>query len=234
MGPAPRCRAVLVALLAALAGTAAGAADNVQPAGIPLMYGLTGDPLAEQSLLAARWAPPTMSLRLDAAAGLGAHELRILSTGSTLRFGPQFSIPGSGEPMGDLGIDPVRATYRYTLLASPNWAMKFGFSANLGEPNGGLRPAHLGAERTTFGSLPLFHMAGVGQWSPRWRLAFALDGLATGRGRALDLGVQVDYLWSPSMSLFGGYQVTEAAGEAENFYGAGLSNRANVGLRYRF
>jgi hypothetical protein len=36
------------------------------------------------------------------------------------------------------------------------------------------------------------------------------------------------------MSLYGGYQLTDAAGEAEGYYGAGLSNRANIGLRYRF
>jgi long-chain acyl-CoA synthetase len=28
--------------------------------------------------------------------------------------------------------------------------------------------------------------------------------------------------------------LTDAAGEAEGFYGNGLSNRANIGLRYRF
>ena len=46
--------------------------------------------------------------------------------------------------------------------------------------------------------------------------------------------MQVDYLWSDSMSVFGGYQLIEAAGDAETYYGEGLSNRANIGLRYRF
>ena len=36
------------------------------------------------------------------------------------------------------------------------------------------------------------------------------------------------------VSVFGGYQLTDAAGDAEDFYGGGLSNRANIGLRYRF
>lgn len=231
MRPAPRCRVILAALLAASAGTV-WAGENGQPAGIPLMYGLTGDPLTEQSLLAARWAPPTMAIRLDTAAGLGAHELRILSTGSVLPMTTQLSYSGA-EPVADRNIDPVRATYRYTLLDKPTWAMKLGFSTNLGDSSGGLRPA-IGAERTSFGSLPLLHLAGVAQWSPRWRLGFALDGLATTRGRAFDFDVQVDYLWSGSMSVFGGYQLTDAAGEAEGFYGNGLNNRANIGLRYRF
>ena len=231
MRAASRCRAILAALLAASVGSAATAADSGQPAPTPLIYGLTADPLAERAL-AARWGMPTTSLRLDAVAGIGAHEVRIVSYGSLLAVTPPMSSFGSEAAM-DWGVDPVRATYRYTLLDRPTWAMKLGLSTNLGESYGALRPAP-GIERTGFGSLPLLHFAGVAHWSPRWRLGVAMDGLATMRGRALDLGVQVDYLWSESMSVFGGYQLTDAAGDAEGYYGSSLSNRANIGLRYRF
>jgi opacity protein-like surface antigen len=234
MSPARSRRAILGALLAASVSVAAQAADDMAAAGIPLMYGLAGDPLTEQSLMAMRWSSPLLSLRLDAAAGLGAHELRILSAGSKPQLGPQFSGFTGAEPLAEGSLDSVRATYRYTLLAKPEWALKLGLSANLTEPASGLRAGIPGTDRTGFGSLPMVHLAGVGHWSPRWRLGFALDGLATTRGRALDLGVEVDYLWSRSMSLYGGYQVTEAAGEAEGYYGSGLTNRANIGLRYRF
>jgi len=234
MRPAPRCREILVAALAAVSSVAAGATEQGTSAGIPLIYGLTGNPVAEQSLLAARWSTPSLSLRLDAAAGLGAHEVRILSLGSTPAVAPMLTGLGAIDARSDLGIEPVRATYRYTLLAEPSWAMKFGLSTNLREPAGSLRAGQLGIERSGFGSLPMVHLAGVGQWSPRWRLAFAVDGLATGKGRALDLDLQVDFLWTQSMSVFGGYQVSDAAGEAESYYGAGLSNRANIGVRYRF
>lgn len=232
MRPAPCCRAILAALLAALAGAAA-AADGGQAEPVPLIYGLTGNAVAEQSLLAARWGTTATSLRLDTAAGVGAHEVRVLSYGSLLP-----AVTGSSsfaaESAADWNVEPVRATYRYTLLDRPTWAVKLGLSTNLGAPSyGALRPAP-GTEGTSFGALPLLHLAGVAQWSPRWRLGFAFDGLATMGGRALDLGLEVDYLWSKSMSVFGGYQLTEAAGEAEGYYGSGLSNRANIGLRYRF
>jgi hypothetical protein len=231
MRAASRCRAIVAALLAASIGSAAWAIDSGQPATTPLIYGLTGDALAEHALLA-RWGVPAVSLRLDAAAGIGAHEVRVLSYGSLLAVTPHLSSLGT-EAGAERNVDLVRATYRYTLLERPAWAMKLGLSTNLGESPGALRPAP-GTERTSFGSLPLLHFAGVAQWSPRWRLGVAVDGLATTRGRALDLGVQVDYLWSESMSVFGGYQLTDAAGEAEGYYGSSLSNRANIGLRYRF
>jgi opacity protein-like surface antigen len=232
MRAAPRCRAILAALLAVSASAAAWAADGSQAAPTSLIYGLTGSGLPEQSLLEARWGTPGTSLRFDTAAGVGAHELRLLSYGSLLPATPLLS-SFADEAGADWNVDPVRATYRYTLLDRPTWAMKLGLSTNLGESPGALRAAPATA-RTSFGSLPLLHLAGVAQWSPRWRLGFAFDGLATLGGRARDLGVEVDYRWSKSMSVFGGYQLTEAAGEAEGYYGSGLNNRANIGLRYRF
>jgi len=231
MHAAPRCPAVLVAALLAACAGAASADDSAAAGGGSLMYGLTGGGLAEQSLLAARWGTPAMPLRFDTVAAAGAHEVRILSYGSLLPLAPPLASIGT-DRANDWNVDPVRATYRYTLLDRPTWAMKVGLSTNIGE-YAGLRPA-LGADRTSFGSLPMLHFAGVAQWSARWRLGFAVDGLATMHGRALDLGVQVDYLWSDSTSVFGGYQLIEAAGDAETYYGEGLSNRANIGLRYRF
>lgn len=220
----------LSAALLTMAGAAAATGDAA--VSTPLMYRLVGDPLAEQSLLATRWALPTLSLRLDAAAGLGAHELRILGDSVTPTVVRPISLFGAETERG-YGVDPLRATYRYTLLAEPHWQMKVGLSTNL-RNSISLQPESQSADAQRFGSLPLLHVAGVGQWSPRWRLGFALDGLMTARGRAVDLGVQVDYLWSPSMHLYGGYQMTDAAGEAEGYYGSGLNNRARIGLRLRF
>ncbi len=232
MRPAARLPALLAALLIAAAGGQAQAADDLRSAVTPLMYGLVGDPATEHTLQSARWGFTPVSLRLDTAAGFGAHEVRILSAGSVPNASPLDPF-GTLDNVPGMHVDPLRATYRYTLLAEPTWSMKFGLSANLGDGPAAWRlPLH--ADKTGFGSLPLLHMAGVAQWSPRWRVGFAVDGLATPRGRAVDLGVHVDYLWTDSMSVYGGYQMTDAAGEAETYYGSTLTNRANIGLRYRF
>jgi len=176
-------------------------------------------------------------LRLEATTTIAPrHELR-LSTWASGRGGLE-SLPGvslatlTSEPT--LRLDPARATYRYTVLAQRDWAWKLGLSTNVRELGDSLRPSLSLSDRLRFGALPLLHVAGEGQLAARWRLAFDADGLMTPRGRTFDLGLRVNYSLTPNFLLFGGYRLTEAAGDAEEFYGAGVSNAANFGLRYRF
>ena len=88
--------------------------------------------------------------------------------------------------------------------------------------------------RQRFSSLPQMHLSGVGRLTNNWRIALDADGLWTARGRSLDLGLNIDYSLNRSMQLFGGYRLTDFTGDAEDFYGSGTTNTANVGLRVRF
>ncbi len=176
-------------------------------------------------------------LRLEATASLAPrHELRFSTW--TAGVGGLESIPGvslatlTSDTV--LRLDSPRATYRYTFLTQRDWAWKLGLSANIRDLGDNLRPGLGLADRLRFGSLPLLHFAGEGRFASRWRLAFDADGLMTPRGRTLDLGLRVNYALTPNFLLFGGYRLTDSAGDAEEFYGAGLSNAANFGLRYRF
>lgn len=186
------------------------AAARAQPAG----YSLVG-PLALPSLQAARdW-------RLDARIDLDERQQLRLAAGPALR-----KLPAAG-----LTNDPARATYRYTVLSQDNWAWRVGLSAH---PNqiGGLGSRADSAAR--FGALPLLHMAGEARIAQRWQLGIDADGLLTARGRALELGLSVRYLLAPNLSVYGGWRLSEAGGEAEEFYGSGSAQAANVGLRLRF
>jgi hypothetical protein len=117
---------------------------------------------------------------------------------------------------------------------SPDWAWKVGITANLREMSESLRAA-ASLTPARFGSLPLLHFAGEGRLSPRWSMAVDADGLITGRGRALDLGVRVDYALTRTFSLYGGYRLNDAAGEAvDDPLSAGLVSSARFGVRYRF
>jgi hypothetical protein len=165
----------------------------------------------------ARW-------RIEAATGLGdRHQLRL----STNAIG-YASMPGL--PNGGTSYLDSRATWRYTVYEQSNWAWRLGLTSALG--NRDMRG--LAAERTRFGSLPLLHVAGEGSFARKWLLGFDADTLATARGHSLDLGLRVSYQLAPNFSLIGGYRLSESGGEAEEVYGPGFTNSANVGLRLRF
>lgn len=219
----------VAALLAALSGAAA-ATDLARPgpsgyaslAAAGALYELA-DPLPVSSL---RWAPLT-SPRLELAAGLlPRHEIRLAAglplRDATLAAGldsASFAAPG-------WSFEALRATYRYTLFAQRDWSWKLGVTARVGDG---------GAEfpRGRFASRPLLHLAAEGRPARNWRVDFDADRLFTARGRALDIGVRVNYLLTPSFSLYGGYRYSEQGLEGED-NGPAWTNNAAVGLRYRF
>ncbi len=140
--------------------------------------------------------------------------------------------PGGLRLDNTVGLDQPRATYRYTWLSMRELDLKVGLTSNLSQFGPSLRSGFTAPLR--FGSLPQMHLSGVGRLTNNWRIALDADGLWTARGRSLDLGLNIDYSLNRSMQLFGGYRLTDFTGDAEDFYGSGTTNTANVGLRVRF
>jgi hypothetical protein len=190
----------------------------------------TFDTINEWSLV------PLTGARLEGQARLDSRQEFKLSTASTGRYG----LSGSGD-LGPwalrpdntmVGLDQPRATYRYTWLSMREVDLKVGLTSNLSQFGTSVRSGF--ASPLRFGNLPQMHMSGVGRLTDNWHIALDADGLWTARGRSLDLGLNVGYSLSRSMQLFGGYRLTDFAGDAEDFYGSGMSNTANVGLRFSF
>lgn len=209
--------------LSFLAPTVAAATSSAEPNAPLASYSLIDTPL----LPATRWSSPSSLLRLEGSAGLAArHEVRVTATPTA--FDAVFF---GGDPA--LRFDSPRATYRYTLMERPTWAWKVGLTSNLRDA-GDLFRAGVASERARFGAIPLMHVGGEARFAQRWQLAVDADGVMTHRGRTLDIGLRVNYRMSPSFSLYGGWRVSESGGEAEDAYGAGFSNAANFGVRFRF
>ena len=203
--------------------TRAAAPQAAEPTDSRPNYSLVDSPL----LPATRWSQPASLLRFETSAGLSArHEVRL--TAMPTAYDAAF-----------LGTDPAlhfdspRATYRYTLMERPSWAWKVGLTSNLRDAAELFRPAAAG-ERSRFGALPLMHVGGEARFAGRWALAVDADGLMTARGRTIDIGLRANYRISPSFSLYGGWRMSESGGDAEDSYGAGFSNAANFGVRFRF
>lgn len=135
--------------------------------------------------------------------------------------------------VGAASQDNARATYRYTVMEQPQWAWKVGLTSQVNDATELLR-LRSGSERNRFGALPLMHMGGEARLTPRWRLAVDADGLLTTKGHLLDIGLRVNYLISPSFSLYGGLRLADSAGEPEDSRNATSSGTANVGVRLNF
>jgi hypothetical protein len=178
---------------------------------------------------------PLSGARLEGQARLDSRQEFKFSTASTGPYGlygmNEFG-PGALRLDNTVGLDQPRATYRYTWLSMRELDLKVGLTSNLSQLGPSLRSGLAAPLR--FGSLPQMHLSGVGRLTNNWRIAVDADGLWTARGRSLDLGLNVDYSLSRSMQLFGGYRLTDFTGDAEDFYGSGTTNTANVGLRFRF
>lgn len=230
-----RARLLFFGVALAVTG-AAGAYQSSRPgtaifnaplAGVSSLYELT-DPVP---LSSARW-DPLFNSRLELSAGLlSRHEVRLSATQRPGGWiGTDLSLTGQ-----DAGwtIDPLRATYRYTFLERRDWAWKVGITARLGDPDP-VRAVAVSPDRTRFGSLPLVHFAGEGRLAKNWLLTVDADGLMTPRGKTLDLGVRVDYAMGRSFYLFGGYRLYDRYLDGDEGASFGLTNSANVGVRYRF
>jgi hypothetical protein len=225
-----RVRWLLTSLYALLVAAAPAYAD-----GLPYLDTVTSDSPSFDSLN--EWSiVPLSGARLEGQARFSSRQEFKLSSVSTGRYG----LSGSGD-LGPwamrldntmVGLDQPRATYRYTWLSMRELDLKVGLTSNLAQFGTTLRSGF--ASPLRFGNLPQMHMSGVGRLTDNWRIALDADGLWTARGRSLDLGLNVGYSLSRSMLVFGGYRLTDFGGDAEDFYGSGASNTANVGLRYNF
>lgn len=214
---------LMIAAAAALAAatSAHAAVTDDAPLRSTLYQLIDTAPLASLSL------PGSQNWRIESAAGIGGrHQLRLSSRAASLTPPPGAAFAAS------LRLDPARATWRYAVLDQSSWVLRAGLTANLAEP----RAARLSSysERVRFGALPLLHVGGEGALAQRWLLGFDVDGMMTARGRAFEFGLRVNYQLAPNFALYGGYRMSEAAGEAEEAYVPGFSNSANLGLRLRF
>lgn len=189
-------------------------------------------------LISSRWPAPAFGARLEGSAWFAPrHELRLRAVPLA---GADYARSLEGVSFATLSnaptlrLDPYRATYRYTFLELREWQWKVGVTANLRAFDDVLRPGLTLGQRLRLGSLPQVHLAGEGRLANRWRLSFDADSPTTLRGRSLDLGLRVSYSLGPNFSLYGGYRLSDPAGEGDDAYTGGLANSANVGMRLRF
>ena len=159
-----------------------------------------------------------------------------LSEKSSLRalYAP-LSITESGVPAGDLlfngstitGGLPAEATYKfnsyrltysYLMHRGERWQWRLGFTAKIRDAKVQLVQGEVDSTKDDLGFVPLLHVSGRCDLSPRWYFSFDLDALAGGPGRAEDLALKLGRRLGDGLAAEIGYRTVEGGADVDEVY----------------
>ncbi len=84
------------------------------------------------------------------------------------------------------------------------------------------------------GIVPLLYMSGTYRLSDRWTLGADLDGLAGGPGRAIDLGVTLDFAISPAWGLGVDFRILDGGADTDEVYNFAQFGSAAIAVTAEF
>lgn len=148
--------------------------------------------------------------------------------GSAVMFeGQSFA---SGTTSADYRFDSYRATWRRSVLESPDWTLKLGVTGKIRDAEISLRQGTTSASRTDTGFVPLLHVHAQRQLGDRARLQFDGDGLASPRGRAFDLSLRYVHDFQRGVSGFAGVRMLDGGADNDTVYNFARLHYLTVGL----
>lgn len=148
--------------------------------------------------------------------------------GSAVMFeGQSFA---SGTTSADYRFDSYRATWRRSVLESPDWTLKLGVTGKIRDAEISLRQGTTSASRTDTGFVPLLHVHAQRQLGDRARLQFDGDGLASPRGRAFDLSLRYVHDFQRGVSGFAGVRMLDGGADNDTVYNFARLHYITLGL----
>jgi len=139
--------------------------------------------------------------------------------------------------------DPVKASYtfntwrlgyRYHLYAESDWDFWIGATLLIRDAGIKLSQAGVSSQDDNVGAVPLLYLAGSYRFDQHWSIAADLDGLAGGPGRAIDLGVRINYQLHDDWQLGLGYRTLEGGADTDDVYNFAWFNTVSMSATYRF
>lgn len=126
-----------------------------------------------------------------------------------------------------------RAGYRYHLAERKQWDVWIGATLKVRDAEIKLTQGNTSSSDDDLGVVPLLHLAGEYRIGDRWRLAADLDGLAGGPGRAIDVGLSLNYQVNANWWLGAEYRALEGGADIDELYNFAWFNSALLTLSYR-
>jgi hypothetical protein len=111
-----------------------------------------------------------------------------------------------------------RASYRYRFRSGDRTALWIGFTAKIRDAKIELDQDGATARKTDVGFVPLLHLAATYRLVAGWDLAFDLDALAGGPGRAEDGAVELRYAAGERWRFAAGYRTVEGGADVDSVY----------------
>jgi len=146
--------------------------------------------------------------------------------------GTQFQ---SGEAVeASYKFNSWRVSYRYHMIENDNLDLWLGGTLKIRDAEIKLRQGQVTANDDDLGVVPLFYVAARYRLGERWHLNADMDALAGGPGRAIDLGLRVDYTLNPNWEIGAGLRTLEGGVDSDDVYNFAWFNSVVFSTRYKF
>lgn len=150
----------------------------------------------------------------------------------TVRFAGATYDPGQNIK-GEYRFNSWRAGYRYHLRARDTWDLWIGGTLKVRDAEIKLSQGPINRSDDNVGIVPLLYLAGEYRFQGTWSFSADLDGLAGGPGRAIDLGVSLNYAPARQWRLGVEYRVLEGGADTDEVYNFAWFNSLLLSAQYR-
>ncbi|MFK8080927.1 MAG: autotransporter outer membrane beta-barrel domain-containing protein [Granulosicoccus sp.] len=140
----------------------------------------------------------------------------------------------TNEPVtGEYRFNSWRLGYRYHLYPRERWDLWVGATLKVRDAEIKLTQAGVSSSDDDLGFVPLLHLAWDYRFDSQWSIAADVDALAGGPGRAIDLGVSLNYQAGHQLRFGIEYRVLEGGADTDDVYNFALFNSALLTAQYK-
>lgn len=130
-------------------------------------------------------------------------------------------------------FNSYRVSYRYLYKNTSSWHLWLGGTVKIRDAEIELQQGNVKAGDANVGLVPLFNLYSDYQLDDNWRFIADFDGLIGPQGRAIDLGLKLNYDIDRHWYLGVGYRTLEGGADNDEVYNFAWFNYALVSAGYR-
>ena len=148
-------------------------------------------------------------------------------------FAGQSYAPGVATT-GNYRFDTWRATYRYTLLDTPEFRLRIGATLLVRDAEIKLRQGGVTSRDADVGVVPLLHASFDWRFASAWTLRGEVDALGASQGRAIDAGLRVARDLAPGWEASLGWRMLDGGVDNSSVRNFARFHGVTLGAAYRF